>query len=109
MTTYMIISFVLFVLGLLLFIYGIRFGVLLGHFETCAIISFLIVVAGLIVLWVGYFVDSAHFNEKLQAAKNDSSITWYLDGEIIDVENIDLNQYECSFNEDETKVFITKR
>ncbi len=99
------IAIVFLVLALLLFIFGIFFG----DFEICTMTSFLLAVVGLIVLWIGYFIDNAHFNEKLQAAKNDSSITWYLDGEIVDVENIDLNQYKCSFNEDETKVFITKR
>lgn len=46
--------------------------------------------------------------DKLNAMKKDPSIEWYLDGECIDANNIEVSYYRCTVNEDGTKVFLTK-
>ena len=40
---------------------------------------------------------------------NHNEITFYLDGEEVEYENIDLSLYQYTFNEEENKVFLTKK
>ena len=38
---------------------------------------------------------------------NTENITFYLDGEMVDSENIDLNLYKWIYSEEEQKVYIS--
>lgn len=46
--------------------------------------------------------------DKLNAMKTNPSIEWYLDGESVDANNIEVSYYRYTVSKDGTKVFLTK-
>ena len=69
------------------------------------------VLAGVIMALAASFFIVRHLENKSVESliENRSDWTYYLDGEEISYENIDISNYNVSFNEEEQKVFLTRK
>lgn len=99
-TIVLIIAIIFIILAVISFLCDIKRGELY--------IGTLLAVVFFVFSLCGFGISaSERFYERVAETRNDINVEWYLDGQLIDKENVSPFQYSCTFNEDGTKVFMT--
>ena len=78
--------------------------------ENFVLLGVMIMVAALIPALILSPLAVKRASDKMaKIEENHNEITFYLDGEEVEYENIDLSLYQYTFDEEENKVFLTKK